>query len=414
MATIAAAPVSDAERITSIDVLRGFALLGILVMNIQSFAMISAAYLNPTAYGDLIGANWWVWALSHLLTDQKMYGLFSMLFGAGVLLMTTRAEQRGERAARVHFRRMAWLVVFGMLHAYLFWYGDILFTYGWCGMIVYFCRRWPARTLMVAALVCYAIGSAVYLGIGWSMQFWGPEAVAGFTSEAWLPTQAKIDHELSTYRSGWLTQLPDRVVESIFMQTAVLVAFVLWKTLANMLLGMALFKTAVLTAARPGGWYARLAAIGFLIGLSLSAYGIWRNVNEGWRVSYSFFTGSQFNYWGAIATDMGWIGLLLLVMRTGAAPGTLARLGAVGQMAFTNYIMQTVIATTIFYGHGFGQFGSVSRAGQFGLVVALWALQLAVSPLWLREFQYGPLEWLWRSLTYRRRMPMRRLRPVAA
>jgi uncharacterized protein len=401
-------PVGDGERIAALDVLRGFALLGIFVMNVQSFSMISAAYLNPTAYGDLSGANWWVWVFSHLLTDQKMYGLFSMLFGAGVVLMTARAEARGERAARVHFRRMGWLVFFGLLHAHLFWYGDILYAYGLCGMLVYVCRRWSPGTLVPVAAVFYAIGSAVYLAIGWSMPFWGAEAVAGFTTDAWQPTPRIIEEELAAYRGGWLTQLPHRVQESLFMETILFVLIFLWKTVANMLLGMALFKSGVLSGGRTAEWYTRAAVLGFLLGLSLSGYGIWRNVSEGWPVAYSFFVGSQFNYWAAIATDVGWIGVLMLWLRAGAARGLTARLAAVGQMAFTNYIMQTVIATTIFYGHGFGLFGSVSRVGQFAIVLAVWALQLVVSPLWLREYRFGPLEWVWRSLTYGRRMPLRR------
>ena len=120
------APVKEAQRIAPLDVLRGFALLGILVMNIQMFSMIDAAYDNPTAYGDLRGANWGVWLAGHLLTDQKMYGLFSMLFGAGILLMTSRAEARGGSLG-LHYRRMAWLILFGLLHAHLLWAGDILY-----------------------------------------------------------------------------------------------------------------------------------------------------------------------------------------------------------------------------------------------------------------------------------------------
>ena len=127
----AALAVPEADRIQSIDVLRGFALLGILVMNIQSFSMIEAAYGNPTAYGSLEGANYWVWLLSHVMADQKFMTIFSMLFGAGIVLMTSRQEETSGRSAAVHYRRMGVLAIFGMLHAYLFWYGDILFGYAY-------------------------------------------------------------------------------------------------------------------------------------------------------------------------------------------------------------------------------------------------------------------------------------------
>lgn len=159
-------PVAETERIVSIDVLRGFALLGILVMNIQSFAMVCPVYDNPTAYGDLTGANFLVWLLSHLLADQKIISIFSMLFGAGIVLMWQRAESSGARPARLHCRRMGWLILFGLLHAYLLWYGDILYAYGMCGLFVYFFRHKSPRTLLLSALVLAMIGSLVAIGLG--------------------------------------------------------------------------------------------------------------------------------------------------------------------------------------------------------------------------------------------------------
>src|SRR5262245_47254167 len=161
------APVEEASRIAPNDVLRGFALLGILVMNIQSFSMIDVAYINPTAYGDLTGANYWVWVLCHVFADLKFMSIFSMLFGAGILLMTERVEARGGRAAPLHYRRMAWLVLFGLLHSFLLWTGDILYTYGLCGMVVYLFRKRSSRTLIAAGLLALAVGSALSLGVGW-------------------------------------------------------------------------------------------------------------------------------------------------------------------------------------------------------------------------------------------------------
>jgi uncharacterized protein len=400
-------PVSSGARVHSLDVLRGFALLGILVMNIQSFSMISAAYMNPAAYGDLTGANRWVWILSHVLTDQKMYGIFSMLFGAGILLMTGRAEASRGTSAGLHYRRMAWLLLFGLLHAHLFWYGDILYPYALCGMIVYLFRRRSPRTLLILAGVFFAIGSAIYLVTGWSMQFWSPEAVTAFAQDSWLPTAEKVQAELAAYRGGWLQQVPARSEEAIFMQTLIFLVAIVWKTVGNMLLGMALFKFGVLSAMRSRAFYTRLAVAGFLVGLPMVSFGVWHNFAAGWDVRYSFFSGSQYNYWGAIVVDMGWIGLWMLVCASSGFAWLKGSLGAVGRTAFSNYILQTLIATTLFYGHGFGLFGSVNRVGQILICVAIWAVQLGIAPIWMRHFEYGPLEWVWRSLTYWRKMPMR-------
>ena len=160
----AGGPVAETARIDSIDVLRGFALLGILVMNVQLFAMPEAAYYNPTAYGDLEGANLYVWLGGRLLADQKFMTIFSMLFGAGIVLMTTRAEARGE-THRVHYRRMGWLALIGLLHAHLLWAGDILFLYAVCGMLVYPFRGLSPGRLLVVGTATVAVASAIFAGL---------------------------------------------------------------------------------------------------------------------------------------------------------------------------------------------------------------------------------------------------------
>ena len=152
-------PVRATERIVTLDVLRGFALFGILLMNIQSFAMPEAAYFIPAAYGDLTGANRVVWWFSYLFADQKFMTLFSMLFGAGIVLMTAKAEQSGRPTLGLHYRRMFWLLVIGLMHGYLLWSGDILALYAICGFIVYWFRRWPPRRLLIAGLIVFAVGA---------------------------------------------------------------------------------------------------------------------------------------------------------------------------------------------------------------------------------------------------------------
>ena len=129
-------PIANAQRLVSLDVLRGFALLGILTMNIGLFSMPAATYFAPTVYGSLTGSDGWVWRLTHVLADMKFMAIFSMLFGAGIVLMSERIESRGQPAKGLHYRRMAWLALFGILHAHLLWYGDILYWYGICGMVV--------------------------------------------------------------------------------------------------------------------------------------------------------------------------------------------------------------------------------------------------------------------------------------
>jgi uncharacterized protein len=412
----AAAPVAEAERIGAIDVLRGVAVLGILLLNVQSFAMPGAAYMNPTAFGDLTGANYVVWRCTHLLGDQKFMSIFSMLFGAGVILMTSRAEARTGRSAAIHYSRMGWLILFGLVHAYALWYGDILYTYGMCGLAVYLVRRWPAAVLVPLAIVLLAIPSLISLGIGGPLAegHWPPEAVEALALD-WTPDAEHLAGEIDAYRSGWWGQMGHRAETALFFQTFLFVFGFGARAASMMLLGMALFKLRVLTAQRSAGFYAAMAVLCLGAGLPLIDLGIRRHEAHGWAIEYSFFLGSQFNYWGSVPVALGYVALVMLACRLlGAGSPLLRPLGAAGRMAFTNYIAQTVICTTIFYGHGFGRFGSFERIDQLAVVLAVWAATLIWSPIWLRFFRFGPLEWGWRALTYCHKPPMRRVRPDGA
>ena len=399
-------PITGGERILSLDVLRGFAVLGILVMNIQAFAMIGAAYMNPTAYGDLEGANRSVWYFSHLLADQKFWTIFSMLFGAGILVMTSRREAAGRGSAGVHYRRMGWLLLFGLLHAHLLWYGDILYFYALCGMVAYPLRKLPPWLLVLLGLGSICVTVVMTLLFGWALTagHFPPESVAPH----WAPTPELVEKELAAYRGGWLEQMRMRVPTALFFETFLLVFFVGWRTGGIVLIGMALHKLWVFSAARSRGFYTALVAIGALVGIPVIMYGVRRNVEAGWDVMYSFYFGGLYNFWASLLVALGWVGLIMLVCKTAVLQPLARLLAAVGRMALTNYLMQTIICTTIFYGHGFGKFGYLERTEQLLVVLAVWAVQLAISPLWLRYFRFGPFEWLWRSLTYLKLQPIRR------
>jgi uncharacterized protein len=411
----AAEPVSAAERIASLDVLRGVALLGILPMNIQAFSMIGAAYLNPTAYGDLHGANFWVWYVSHLLADQKFMSIFSMLFGAGIFLMTGRMEAAGRRAAAIHYRRMAWLAFFGLLHGYLLWYGDILFNYGLCGMLAYLFRKMPPRRLIAIGLVFVTVTTVLFSLSGWSLPHWPPEKALAFARDMWRPTPDMVAKELAAYRSGWIAEMPRRFVENTTDQFQGFVFLAFWRIEGMMLIGIALFKLGFLSAKASPKLYWSFILVALFVGIPVIAYGTHRDFAIAWPARESFFFNFQFNYWASILVALGWASAVMLVCPSSRLRRFAAPFAAVGRMAFTNYLMDTFICTSIFYGFGWGLFGKVSRVQQAGFVLAIWVLQLMVSPIWLRHFQFGPFEWLWRSLTYLKVQPFQReqLEPVA-
>lgn len=410
-----AAPARAAERIEALDVIRGLAVLGILVMNIISFGKIAGAYMNPTATGPLDGADSLVWWFSHLLFDMKMMSLFSMLFGAGIVLFSSRLAERGARSGILHYRRMAVLLLIGLAHAYLLWHGDILVAYALCGMALYPLRRLSPRVLLILGVILLSIASGIFLAAGLSMQGMeaetdDPEAIA-FVAEMeamWTPTPQQVEEEVTAIRGSWLDSLPFRAAFAFEMQTEMFLFWGLWRVSGLMLLGMALFKVGFLTGRCSRGTYLVILLAFGLGGLALVLLGAWQNIVRGWTWQYSLFAGSQFNYWGSVAVALAWASAAALWVNSGKLRTGIGTLAAVGRMAMTNYLMQTILCTAFFYGWGLGYFERLSRAELLGVVAVVWALQLAWSPLWLRYFRFGPAEWAWRSATYGRLQPMRR------
>lgn len=400
----AAGPVSDKDRILALDALRGLAVLGILVMNIQDFSQIMEAYSNPTATGPLSGANYWFWLAAHLTAEEKFMAIFSMLYGAGIVLFTGRVEARGGRVLAMFGRRSLWLLVFGLAHAYLLWSGDILVSYAVIGMAVYPFRKWETRRLLAAGALVLAIGSGLSLMTGWSMQFWGDEAVKDMEQGMWKPPAERVERETEAHREGWLAEMPWRAADSFSSETQVLAIFTLWRAGGLMLLGMGLYKSGFLTGSLEDGFYGKTAAIGLAAGVPLILWGVHRNFAAGWDLRYSLFTGSQFNYWGSLGVSAAWMSAMMLLSRR--APAIARRFAAIGRMAFSNYMLETLICTTIFEGYGLNLFAKVNRAQEMAVTVGVWAVIYVVSQVWMKRFYFGPLEWLWRSLTYGEKEPM--------
>lgn len=398
--------IDERERVASLDVLRGVAVLGILLMNIQSFAMIEAAYMNPTAYGDLTGWNYATWFGCHLLAFEKFITIFTMLFGAGVVLLSERLAADGRSPVGVHYRRMAWLALFGLIHAFGLWHGDVLFHYAVCGAIVFLVRRFQPVWLLLIAAQLIAAPSVLSLGFGLMFQMLPDAALAGLR-EGWFPSPDAIARELATYRGGWIQQLPARARAAIELQSILLFMYS-WRTTGLMLVGMALYKLGVLSARRSTSIYAAMAIGGFSIGLPIVWNGVRLFESHNWEAAYSMSFGGEWNYWGSLFVAGGWVGLVMWWCRGDCLSRPRRYLARTGQMAFTNYLTQTVICTTLFYGHGMGRYGSVERTGQLGIVVFVWLVQVWASNMWLSWFRFGPMEWVWRSLTYGSMQPLRR------
>ena len=415
MTTEEMAPVTGLRRIETLDVIRGVAVMGILIMNIVAFAMPQAAYMNPAAYGGNSGADLAVWAFNFVAVDGKMRGLFSFLFGASTLLVIDLATAKGESPAKVHFSRMFWLFLFGEAHLILLWWGDILHHYALIGCIAYLFRNAPARKLVVIAIILLlielALISSVTMGVRASeiaMQAPKPSAEVvrqyqDFQRAFGVPTPEALAKDLALHRGPYLPLVAHRLNE-VLPTTLQTLAFVGAETLAYMLLGMACLKSGMLSGAWERKRYLRWVAIGF--GTGVPAYSA-----LAWYVESHEFAMFPLML-GAMALPalfrplmiIGWACLIVLLARSGGA--IVARIGAAGRMAFSNYLGTSIVCTTLFYGYGLGWYGHLSRAQLYPVVIAVWVLMLLWSKPWLARFRFGPLEWLWRSLARMRIQPM--------
>lgn len=400
-------PIGVTQRIASLDVLRGFALLGILMVNIQSFGLIGAKYMNPLALGPLTGSSYWSWWTTHVFYDSKFMTIFSLLFGAGIVLMWEHSRDQSQSFGWLHYRRMFWLLLLGLAHAHLLWYGDILFLYAVCGAILYWLCGLRPTWLVLIGLLMLSIGSLNSILSGLSLPYWD-EVQKNELLNDWQPSPERVESELEAYRGGWLQQMPNRTAAAIFMETFLVVFWGFWRAGGLMLIGMALYKWNVFAATRSLRFYTVGAIAGAIGGLSLIVFGVSQLEKHNWSFDYAFFLGSQYNYWGSPLLSFAYICLLMLLCRMELGTGLRDRLAAVGRMALSNYLLQTLLCTTLFYGHGFGWFGYRSRIELIGIVLVIWILQLSLSPIWLHRYRFGPMEWLWRCLSYFAWQPMKK------
>jgi uncharacterized protein len=376
-----------------------------------------AAYLNPMAYGTQGPADLASWVFSFILIDGKMRGLFSFLFGASLLLVVERAEASGRNPASVHYSRMIWLLVFGLIHFYLIWWGDILSLYAPIGMIAYLFRHFTPRKMLHVGAFLILTQFALFSSFALSLFQQAAEAAApgasAATIAAWARTQegigpyapAQLAEILANFRGPW-----SGIVARNFMENGGEPLISLWQfggeTLAYMLFGMAALKSGFLTGAWSNRAYARVAAIGFGIGIPAYALFAWLIVRDHFAVPMLVALSIAAPVLTRPPMIVAIAAMVILLTR-GDGPLT-ARIAAAGRSAFTNYLGTSILMTPLFDGWGFGLYGSLSRIQLWIPVLTAWALMLLWSKPWLDRFNYGPFEWLWRSLARRQLQPMRR------
>ncbi len=424
-------PISESNRIESLDVFRGFALLGILLVNIIGFGLLSPSYSNPGFDLSQSGnASVLSWMGIELLAEGAMRCLFSILFGAGVVLFTTGKH---ARSAWTHYRRTFWLLIFGLLNAFiLLWPGDVLVTYAVAGALLYLLKEKSVKTLLSAAGVLVLLMSLLNLGMGYGLGLTHQafERVAASEvpgaalqvsnqdrelAQVWKefaadfePSDTEVEAEYKERTSSYASAFQWTVAQNIEMYAFVIPVFLFWDALAMMMLGMALYKAGILQAQRSRRFYLKLMLLGFSVGLLTNGYEISGAYSNDFALIATFPQFQSTYHLGRLGIALGYIGLLGLICQSGMLKTMTRRLAAVGRMALTNYLMHSVICAVIFTGLGFGLVGQFDRFELYGIVILIWLIQLVLSPIWLKHYRFGPVEWLWRALTYGAWPPMKR------
>jgi uncharacterized protein len=418
-------PVTQQERIPTIDVVRGVALMGILLMNIAAFSGPLEMYINPLAVDGHRSYNIFAWAIRWVLFEGKMRAAFSMLFGAGVILLTERAERRGSRnIADIFLRRNMWLVLFGVLHFYFIWWGDILYYYGLTALLfLYPCRKVRFRNLLVAGVLVLAVGVAsdVYFALGAIATRNQGEAARALQTAGKKLTPAQqnalkkwndeLEHrkkqneaDLKANRGSYLDMVKWHIELGPHVQATSYYMFGFTDVLGMMLIGMGLYRMGFLTGALSFRTYAWIIAVGFLLSIPINGFEAWGFIRDNFQPETPWWALYQLGrLTGAVAN----VALIVIISKAGLFPAITRRVAAVGQTALSNYLFTSITCTAFFW--AFRLYGKFEYYQLYAVVACVWLFNLALSPIWLRHFYFGPMEWVWRSLTYWKRQPMRRI-----
>ncbi|MBL8201038.1 MAG: DUF418 domain-containing protein [Chromatiales bacterium] len=412
-------PVPQQERVQALDVARGIAVLGVLLMNIWAFAGPQAFFDYPLAIADRAGAPVATWVVIHTLFEGSQRTLLSLIFGAGALLFMTRQEKDDSSgAARGNwYRRTFVLIAFGLVNAYIFmWPADILFVYGLAGLCLF-----PLRKLRTPVLLAIVLGAltvpAVLRGLeighlreleAASIQQPGSAAAAEWAKELGKARPSPADDDMATdirtMQTGGFTDIFIRQAKvSIILQTIVAVKWWFLDALAMMILGMVLCRSGILTRPAPRSRYAAMSVAGFAIGLPLAIWQTSTLLASDFHPVTVEITKLTYDV-RRLAMALGYLGLILWFCHSAGGVAIRRALAAAGRMALTNYLAQSILCALIFYGFGLGLYGKVTGYQLYFVVLGIWTLELAWSGWWLQRYQIGPFEWVWRSLTYRRRL----------
>lgn len=382
-----AANSTPSQRLVSMDVMRGCAIFGIFMVNIQFMAMPFEWAANPH-YSE--GPDVWAWAVTRTLFEQNFVAIFSMLFGAGLILQMNSAESKGTPFTPLYLRRLAALMLMGLLHGTLLFEGDILLLYSAVGLVLFLCRKLKANKLLIIGCIPLFIAVlGAFLLDGIDMQSSDEEA----QEQLRVHTDGTIAELLAQRSIGFAFWM---IFSSLWFN---------WRVLSMLFLGAALMKLGFFEERR-AGWHKRAALLGLSFGLGLEALTTW----AAWSDLSGLLSGltASLHELSSLGLALGYMGVIALLVHSGSLERLIKAVSAVGRLSLSNYILQSVVANLLFTFIGLAWFGERTRWELMGIVCTIYAAQLGLSVLWLRSFRMGPLEWAWRAVTYLRLEPLKR------
>lgn len=390
-------PLPPPARIRELDVIRGVAILGILLLNIKGFAMNDGAYFYPSLYDHFdTASDKLAWFLSELFFGGKFYPMLAIVFGAGIVLMAGVVEGKRRRPGPTHYRRMAGLFVIGLLHAYLLWHGDVLTQYALCGALAYpFHRRRP-RTLLVLSMICLLVVLCSWLSF--------PSTNSLFDLDAYR--EGGRD-EVAVYQGPWIEQFEMRAWTARQYQTSGYI--ISFQPLGMMFLGMFLLKTGNLGTSGNPRRLRTVAAAACATGWMITATGMIYWWHSGFALMGSYYIMTAWLLIGGIITSLGYLAAIRRWIDRDPLPHTRSILEAIGRTALSNYLLQSLIASFIFHGQGLGLIGSLGRVAQLLTVPVIWSAQIVLTLAWLKHHPQGPVEMLLRKITKRSSKPAKRI-----
>lgn len=373
------------ERNVTLDFIRGVAILGILLLNISAFGLPKAAYLNPAWYGKITASDAWTWAILDLFAQVKFLTLFALLFGAGLQMLLPRGKRWIQS-------RLTLLVLLGFIHGLLFWDGDILLAYGLVGLICWrLVRDAPSvKSLFNTGILLYLAGIGVLLLLG--------SISASETSRAWTPDASALLYEKYWKINGGMEAVSNRV-DLLSNSLLALGAQYGWQLAGMMLLGAALMRSGWLKGQYSLQYYRRTGVLLVVVGVLINLPAIIVQWRLDWAYRWCAFLLQAPRELSAPFQTIGYTALMLGFWPQLSRFKLVIAIACVGRMALSNYLLQTLICTTLFY--QFGLFMKFDRLTLLIFVIPVWLANLLFSWIWLRFYRQGPVEWLWRQLTLR-------------